>query len=133
MSKMIRPWKGCGPRPSVTSVIERSRWKTLKRTAIMSNSALVAGIAHDGRAFQSHHEQFRLGCGNLADARETFLAITILKPPTSQAVADFQPSRTQIAHKAKRAEAAADVSTDVHDEALDTTNFQLANGIVEAF
>src|SRR5204863_5027578 len=35
-------------------------------------------------------------------------------------------------HKAKRAEAAADVSTDVHDEALNTTNFQLANGIVEA-
>ena len=48
-------------------------------------------------------------------------------------MANFLLARTEITHEAQRAEAAADVPSDVHDKALDAMIFEVANDVVQAF
>src|SRR2546423_8414121 len=80
---------------------------------------------------QRHHKQLCFCRGDLADACQTFLAIALPKALPSQAVAYFQFVGTQIAHKTKRAETAADVASKVDDEPLNALIFEIADDVIQ--
>jgi hypothetical protein len=54
-SMTMRPWNGLDPKPSVTSRIERSRWRTRNRMAILSVSSLVAGNLSMQTSWSARH------------------------------------------------------------------------------